>query len=104
MAGPRRNRIAWSWALALGLASVGLTIVCASLLQQRDELQQRVRGLEDQLMAYRQLQLEQARWQEEWRVEKRELVRAQREALIRQQQAEAAADQAPDSGEVSGSP
>ncbi len=90
--------------LALGLASVGLTIVCASLLQQRDELQRRVRGLEDQLMAYRQLQLEQARWQEEWRVEKRALVRAQREALIRQQQAEAAADQAPDSGEVSGSP
>jgi len=69
-------------AAGLGLAGIGLAVVCVVLARDRARLVERVRGLEDQLEAYRTLEDEMARWHSEWSEEKRALIRARREARI----------------------
>lgn len=73
------SRVAWIWAATMTLACAGLAVVAFGYAQDAAIRDARISRLEDQLAAYRALAEEQARWAEEWKHEKRELIRAQRE-------------------------
>lgn len=77
---PMVGRGALTLAVVMSLACAGLALVAVRYAQGNAARDARIAQLEDQLEAYRSLAEEQARWAEEWREEKRELIRQQREA------------------------
>ena len=84
--------------MVLALSGLALGVLCVVQARDRARLSDRVRALEEQLIAYQALADEMARWQAEWTVEKRAMIRAQREAQNAARQAAQAGDAASQTG------